>query len=74
MQYGLMVFALLSLVLTYLFQPETCHPGTRGVDRMLMIKGKASWVWLNPFRSVALLRSPVLFLNVSEFLALTVSC
>ena len=62
-QYGLFVAGFVSLVLTWLFQPETCQPGTRGVDKLISSEGKARWVWLKPFESLALLRSPnVLFI------------
>ena len=66
MQYGLLGYALLSLVLAYLLQPETCQPGTRGFERADVEKREStSWVWLNPFGSLALLRSPNVLLLVS---------
>lgn len=65
-QYGLFVAGFVSLVLTWLFQPETSQPGARGVDKLIANEGKAQWVWLNPFQSVALLRSPNVLLVVSD--------
>ena len=58
LQYGLGGYSFLTLVLTYFLQPETSQPGARGVDKLIEQTGKASWVWLNPFRALALLRSP----------------
>ena len=66
MQYGLLAFASTSLFLTLVLQPETCHPGTRGVDKIVETEGKAKWVWLNPFKSLALLRSPNVLLLASH--------
>ena len=63
-QYGLLVFAAISLVMTIFFQPETSQPGARGVDEIIERDGKASWVWLNPFSCVAMLRSPNVLLTV----------
>ena len=63
-QYGLFFAGFVSLVLTYLFQPETSHPGARGVDELHRLGEKAHWVWLNPFKSLALLRSPNVLLVV----------
>ena len=73
MQYGLLGYALLSLVFTFFLQPETSQPGARGIEHMSQPeagtrrKGKTSWVWvwLNPFESLALLRSPNILLLVS---------
>lgn len=66
-QYGLLVFAAVSLVLTIFFQPETSQPGARGVDKMIEEKGKASWVWLNPLACLAMLRSPNILFVVCVF-------
>ncbi len=67
MQYGLLSFGILSFTLTYFLQPETSQPGARGVDKVLQANGKVSWVWLNPFESLALLRSPNVLLLVRVF-------
>ena len=62
-QYGLCGFAVFSLILTLLLQPETSQPGARGIDKARSAGKKDGWVWLNPLRSLALLKSPnVLFL------------
>ncbi|KAI0081509.1 MFS general substrate transporter [Panus rudis PR-1116 ss-1] len=45
-------------LVTFLLLPETTHPGTRGVDKLIESEGKAKWVWLNPFRSLWLFQSP----------------
>ena len=65
-QYGLLVFAALSLVMTIFFQPETSQPGARGVDEIIERDGKVSWVWLNPFSCLAMLRSPNVLLTVGR--------
>ena len=73
MQYGLCGYAVVSLVLTIFLQPETSQPGARGVDRVLAAGGKVSWVWLNPFRSLGLLRSPNVLLVVRRSAAHPIS-
>lgn len=65
-QYGLCVAGALAWTLTALFQPETSQPGARGVDKLIAVEGKSRWVWLNPFESVALLRSPNVLFIVSH--------
>lgn len=67
MQLALMVAGLVMFSLVFFFLPETSHPGTRGVDKAE--GGRLRWVWLNPFGSVALLRSP----NVTLVVSLVVS-
>ena len=66
MQYAILVYALLSLVATYLFQPETSQPGARGVERIVAPGERVSWVWLNPLERLTLLRSPNVLLLVSH--------
>ncbi|TCD62516.1 hypothetical protein EIP91_006790 [Steccherinum ochraceum] len=56
MQLALCIAGLVTLTLVSLFLPETSHPGSRGVDKLE--DGKPRWVWLNPFKGLALLRSP----------------
>ena len=63
MQLALMVAGLVMFTLVFFFLPETSHPGTRGVDKAE--GGRVRWVWLNPFGSAALLRSPNVTLVVS---------
>jgi len=47
------------VLLLFFFLPETAHPGTRGIDK---IEGqKKAFVWINPFRCLAFLRSPNVF-------------
>lgn len=62
MQVILGVCAGVMLLVVLAFLPETSHPGTRGVDKMIEKDGKSGWVWLNPFKAIALLRSPNVFL------------
>lgn len=72
-QYGLCGFAVFSWILTMLLQPETSQPGARGIDKAREAGKRDGWVWLNPLRSLALLRSPnVLFLAIEgAFVLLT---
>jgi predicted MFS family arabinose efflux permease len=65
-QYGLCAAAIFSFLCTLLLQPETAHPGTRGVDKLIEKEGKSRWVWLNPFGSIMFLRSPNVSLIVSD--------
>jgi hypothetical protein len=70
MQFALCLSALAGFVLVALFLPETSHPSTRGIDKALGTQDAPSnmgstakairwkWYWLNPFASLALLRSP----------------
>jgi MFS family permease len=68
MQFALAVLAGLAAILMYALLPETAHPGTRGADIRFGVDGRWSWVWLNPARSLRLLRAPNLLLVVSGFL------
>ncbi|KAK0463404.1 MFS general substrate transporter [Armillaria novae-zelandiae] len=65
-QIALAFAGFVAFVLMFLFLPETSHPGSRGIDKMREADGALSkgwkWVWLNPFASLALLRSPNLML------------
>ncbi|KAI0698008.1 major facilitator superfamily domain-containing protein [Cytidiella melzeri] len=66
-QYQIAGAAALSFVLTTIFQPETSHPGTRGIDRQINSEGRPKWVWLNPLANIALLRSPnVLLVSIAQ--------
>ncbi|EKM56177.1 uncharacterized protein PHACADRAFT_95579 [Phanerochaete carnosa HHB-10118-sp] len=73
MQFGLCGFAIFCWILTLLVQPETSQPGARGIDKAREAGKKDGWVWLNPLKSLALLRSPnVLFLAMEgAFVLLT---
>ncbi|TFY62814.1 hypothetical protein EVJ58_g3619 [Rhodofomes roseus] len=66
MQYALFLAGVIALLLTFAYLPETSHPGTLGIDKLYergeLERGKFKWVWLNPFRSLALLKSPNLVL------------
>jgi hypothetical protein len=49
-QYQIGAAAAFAFVLTLAFQPETSHPGTRGVDVQIKSEGRTpKFVWLNPF-------------------------
>ncbi|KAF9026821.1 MFS general substrate transporter [Hymenopellis radicata] len=57
----LAVAGLLTFLLLFTFLPETSHPGSRGIDKYRAKLGDSNgfeWVWLNPFASLAILRSP----------------
>lgn len=71
MQLVLFGIALFSLICVVILLPETMHPGTRGIDKLLIIEeahGENSprwrFVWINPFKSLALLRGPNIFFVV----------
>lgn len=44
--------------------PETCHQGTRGIDKLGGTASSRKFVWINPFASLGLLRSPNLLAMV----------
>ncbi|KIJ12561.1 hypothetical protein PAXINDRAFT_82771, partial [Paxillus involutus ATCC 200175] len=50
------IWGLLQMLLIHIFLPETAHPNTRGVDKMGCSTRMV--VWVNPFSSLGLLRSP----------------
>ena len=58
---GFMIF-----VSILLFLPETSHPGARGIDKLRLTGAEPSMVFINPFKSLLLLRSPNLFAVVSS--------
>ncbi|KIJ12566.1 Drug:H+ antiporter-1 family protein [Paxillus involutus ATCC 200175] len=70
------VWGLLQMLLIHIFLPETAHPNTRGVDKL--VRSRKMVVWVNPFSSLGLLRSPNLmavtlangFVLVSDFVLL----
>ncbi|KAK0435267.1 MFS general substrate transporter [Armillaria borealis] len=48
-----------AFICMYLFFSETSHPGVRGIDKLKIEEhSTAPFVWVNPLRSLALLRSP----------------
>ncbi|KIJ29137.1 hypothetical protein M422DRAFT_269567 [Sphaerobolus stellatus SS14] len=75
MQIIIFGMSLSSLISVIMFLPETCHPGSRGVDKLregAELAGRtyrSKWVWLNPFQSLKLFRGP----NVS-FVAIASAC
>ncbi|KAI0085893.1 major facilitator superfamily domain-containing protein [Irpex rosettiformis] len=66
MQLGLSLFALICLILTIFLQPETSQPGARGIDKAREKGEKDGLVYLNPFKSLWLLRSPNIALPALE--------
>lgn len=66
MQYAIGLAGLIMSVSMYAAFPETSHPGALGVDRLTAEqREKRGPVLLNPFASLALLRSPNLAAVVS---------
>ncbi|KAF7321557.1 MFS general substrate transporter [Mycena kentingensis (nom. inval.)] len=73
-QLGIFVFGLLVLMGVVTLLPETSHPGSRGIDKLLKAEedseddrvrneisapqSKWRWVWLNPFSCIYLCRAP----------------
>ena len=57
---------LLEFVLMYCLFPETSQPGARGIDK-LALEERAKFMFINPLRPLALLRSPNLLLTVCGF-------
>ncbi|EPQ50676.1 MFS general substrate transporter [Gloeophyllum trabeum ATCC 11539] len=62
MQLALFLAGLSAWISVLLLLPETVQPDSQGLPRYLREKGKEVnswvWVWLNPFKSLWLLRSP----------------
>ncbi|KZT19170.1 MFS general substrate transporter [Neolentinus lepideus HHB14362 ss-1] len=62
MQLALFSAGLSALLMVVFFLPETIHPDVQGLQRYLREKGRGDkkwvWVWLNPFSSLWILRSP----------------
>jgi MFS family permease len=70
MQWILFGMSIVALVLVFAVIPETKHPGSRGIDVFREQEAKSgrnrqwTWVWLNPFKSLLLLRGPNVLLVV----------
>ncbi|OJA17890.1 hypothetical protein AZE42_08679 [Rhizopogon vesiculosus] len=60
LHYSLAVWGLLEMLLIYISFPETSHPGTMGIEK-IMHRRKCHIIWVNPLSSLWLLRSPNLF-------------
>jgi len=57
------LLGLIAFTAIYLFFPETSQPGVRGIDKMKEEHGSSrSFVFINPLRSLLLLRSPIMLL------------
>jgi hypothetical protein len=80
MQLLLFAMGLTTFISVAVFLPETSHPGSRGIDKLLeeeahvgldpgAKKRRWRWVWLNPFGALALLRGPNVLLVVSMLVA-----
>lgn len=67
MQLVLALAGLMALGTMYLIFPETSHPGSLGVYKAKALGGKAkrTYKFINPLRSLWLLRSPLLISVVS---------
>ena len=57
---------LLTFFLMYFLFPETSQPGARGIDK-LALEERAKFIFINPLRPLALLRSPNILLIVRGF-------
>ncbi|KAH0830188.1 major facilitator superfamily domain-containing protein [Lanmaoa asiatica] len=55
-QAALGMWGVIQMLLLAFFYPETAHPGSRGIDKER--DPKKLFVWINPFRCLAFLRSP----------------
>lgn len=68
MQMGVFVTSIFAFLLVYVCLPETSQPNARGIDKLnegLPIEEqKWTFTCLNPFASLALLRSPVVLSTV----------
>ncbi|KAH7890115.1 MFS general substrate transporter [Phlebopus sp. FC_14] len=73
MQYALGFASILTMILVATFLPETSQPGCRGVDKAAEGPRRLRFVWVNPFSSLALLRSPLVIIHciISSFVLLT---
>ncbi|OJA13087.1 hypothetical protein AZE42_09243 [Rhizopogon vesiculosus] len=60
LHYSLAVWSLLEMLLIYFSLPETSHPGTMGIEKV-MSRRRFHITWINPLSSLWLLRSPNLF-------------
>jgi hypothetical protein len=63
MHLAIAVMGALAFVAIFFCLPETSHPGARGVEKMEA--GSSKIVFVNPLRSLLLLKSPLLLLFVS---------
>ena len=61
------LLGLIAFTTFYFLFPETSQPGARGIERMKAEHGSSSFVFINPLRSLWLLRSPTMLLIVSNF-------
>jgi len=64
MQAFLGVIGLIELGFMYFLFPETSQPGARGIDKMSLEDRPKRFIFINPLRPLALLRSPNLLLIV----------
>lgn len=64
MQAILSAFGLVEFVAMYFFFPETSQPGARGIDKLASESQRSRFIFINPLRPLALLRSPILLLIV----------
>jgi MFS family permease len=64
LQYALALYGFFAFMLVVSILPETSHPKSRGIDKYMeppnALPRPWKWVWINPFRSLWLLRSPTI--------------
>ena len=59
------LLGLIAFTTIYYLFPETSQPGSRGIDKMKAEHGSSRpFVFINPLRSLWLLRSPIMLLIV----------
>ena len=72
MQVFLFMVGLIFFTLTLFLFPETMHPGASGVEKA---GTRLGFVLLNPFKSLTLIRSPVILCVVSKYVVqVTIWC
>lgn len=58
MQFALGISGLVVFVSMCWLFPETTHPNSRGIDKIIPTPRPWHFVWINPLKSLWLLRSP----------------
>lgn len=68
MQFALGMAGLIGFIFMFAFFPETSHPNSRGIDKVIRnsdgTKISSGFKIINPFKTLLLLRSPLLIMMV----------